>query len=90
MSRPRNSVKMVVEWDRCIRVPLGDEPYMRQGVPYKCGDCAKWGDYNGKLIFKGDEIPYCTEHRRNFRPTRPDLVGSHLGAKRGTMKTAAA
>lgn len=89
-AKPKNTIKMIVEWNRCIRVLPGDEQYMRVGVPHKCYDCAKYGDYNGKLVFPGDEVPYCTEHRRSYRPIRPKLAGSHKEPKRGTIETAPA
>lgn len=83
----KQTVRMVIDWDRCIRVIPGDEQFMRQGIPYSCTDCKRWGDYNGKLVFKGDKIPYCEEHRRNYRPS---LASPHPRANRGTMKTAPA
>lgn len=84
-AKPKGSIKMIVDWDRCISVAPGDERLFRKSIPYKCFDCERIGDYNGKLIFVGDPIPVCQDHRRSYRPSGPDLVGSHRGTFRGTI-----
>lgn len=87
--RPSQSIRMIIDYNRCIRVLPGDEQYMRRSTPYTCTDCSRQGDYNGKLVFTGDEIPYCKDHRRNYRPVHRILVGPQHQAKRGTIEMAA-
>lgn len=82
------SIRMVIDFNRCIRVFSGDEPFLRPSVPYFCTDCKREGNYSGKLVFKGEAIPQCETHGRGYRPVRPDLAGSQNGTKRGTMRAA--
>lgn len=61
---------MIVDYDKCIRVPPEDTMFARESVPYRCPVCAQASlrtnltrqTISGKLRFAGDSIPKCEDH----------------------------
>lgn len=59
---------MIVDYDKCIRIPPEDSMFARESTPYRCPTCARSGynltpqTFSGKLRFVGDPIPKCEDH----------------------------
>lgn len=57
-TRPR----MVVNFDKCVHVERGDEPWARPATPYSCAPCLTSGGFSAKLRFDGSPVPLCGDH----------------------------
>jgi hypothetical protein len=59
---------MIIDYDKCIRVPPEDATAARESTPYRCPSCARLGhnltpqSNSGKLRFVGDRVPLCEDH----------------------------
>ncbi len=53
---------MILDFNRCIRVPTGDEVLARPSTPYTCSPCLTAGTVSAKLRFDGSRIPVCEDH----------------------------
>jgi len=63
-SRKRTDTRplIIVDWDKCIRIERGDEPWARKTTPYTCLPCLTSGSMSAKLRFDGSPIPLCEDH----------------------------
>ena len=67
MAKPKREI-MIVDYDKCIRVPPEDASFARESQPYRCPACATSGHnltpqtFSGRLRFAGDRIPLCEDH----------------------------
>jgi hypothetical protein len=59
---------MIVDYDKCMRVPVDDERWARAARPYRCPLCATDGhsltprSNSARLRFDGDPAPKCEDH----------------------------
>lgn len=66
--RNGNREIMIVDYDKCVRVPPEDTQFARTSTPYRCPTCATRGynltpqSFSGKLRFAGDRVPRCEDH----------------------------
>lgn len=73
MRKPRQP-RIVVDYDRCIRVPEEDRKLARPSTPYHCRWCIEEGFFTGILVFEGDSIPSCGETHESLFATDPPLM----------------
>ena len=65
--RPRRDV-MILDFNRCLRIPSEDAGLERATVPHRCPLCAtSRGNltprtFSGKLRFGSDPVPNCDDH----------------------------
>ena len=59
---------MILDFKKCLRVPLEDTGLERETVPHRCPVCATGGrnltpqTFSGKLRFVGGPLPICEDH----------------------------
>lgn len=64
--RPRDI--MIIDYDKCLRVPTEDAVFARPTIPMRCPECVTHRGSltpltaSGRLMFEGERPPFCDNH----------------------------
>lgn len=67
MARTKREI-MIIDFEKCLRVPLEDQALARESEPMRCPVCAAAAGgltlrtVSGKLRFGDDQPPICDDH----------------------------
>lgn len=63
---------MIIDYDKCMRVPPEDHMLARKSTPMRCPSCSEGRDItmSGRLMFDGEAPPLCEPNKLHEEPVR--------------------